>query len=639
MPRNRVVNPLVIASAIAATLVLPAFLGINETLSAVALFAVFFAVAILHPVNGITFILLTFPFFLGEASWPCFWLLDVFIYSLLLVCAVGALMGRWKYKFPLKWPVLFLIAVSVIALPLNATESLYNLWVYSWREAVSIWAVGSYDPFLRYLRVLMNMGSGACLMIVAHSHFKQLDDNEIKKIYQAIVVMAGGVCVLGLLMFYRLVPLDAERWHYLSLSMVGAHNAAVTAFAYNEQYLVHYLSLTIPLALYFVIKTGGRWSYEALYSVALALMVFMSFQAGQRAGLVSLAIAVILAVPAYIGSSGEKRKIPRWAIGLVALVAVAGMGALFSSRYDILSRFSPQTILSDPRVVLSRASLRMMKTSPALGGGLGSFYSLYDTFKARENAGLVPINAHSQYFQIVAEEGLLGVAGWGLIFSLCAIGAVRAFKKEESRERKALMAVPVISLAVWIFLGLGNTLSYVRSTEIFFWIFAGILTAWAAPSIPNLRPGKKTLTVFALVAMIALGRQAWLIKSRPMDDGFFVGFHNRERVEEGIEGRWASQRAVMVSRVKGKTAAIRMTALLPGLDKRPQKIRVWAGGQRHEVLLPDSGWREVVIPIEKASGSNEVFWFEADYALNPKQAGISGDDRNLAVFIRNVEWR
>lgn len=639
MLRNRVVNPLFIVLAIASTLVLPAFLGINETLSAVALFAVFSAVAILHPVNGITFILLLIPFFLGEPGWPCFWLLDVLIYSLLLICAAGAITGRWKYGFPLKWPVIFLMAVSTIALPLNAVESLYNLWAYSWRETIAVWAVGAHDPFLRYLRVLMNIVSGACLFIVTHNHFIQLGDEDKKKIYQSLVIMATGVCVAGLFMFYGLIPRHPERWHYLSLSMVGEHGGAITAFAYNEQYLVHYLSLTIPLALYFAIKAGGRWPVEALYSAALALMVFLSLQTGQRAGFVSLAVVLALAVPAYIGLARGNVTFPRWAISLTGLLAVAGTGVLFLSRYDVLQRLNPEKFLSDPRLVLGRASWRMMRASPALGGGLGSFFSLFDAFRARENPKFVPINAHSQYFQIVAEQGLFGVAAWGLLFVVCFIAAVRGFRMEASPERKALMAAPAISLVVWICLGSVNSLFYVRSTEIFFWVFMGMLTAWFAPSLPDIRPGKKTLTVFALLAMMALGRQAWLIHARPTPEGFSAGFHNRERVEGGTEGRWASRRAVMTARVKGKMAVIRMAALLPGLDKRPQKVRVMAGGQRWEIVFADGGWQEVVIPTQKPVGSNETFWFDADYALNLKQAGISPDDRDLAVFISNAQWR
>jgi O-antigen ligase len=638
MPQSRVVNPLILALAIASVLVIPAFLGINETLSAAALCLVFFAVTIFQPTNGVTFILLVVPFFLGEPGWPCFWLLDIFIYGLILICAVWAVTSRWKYKFPLKWPVILLVAVSVIGLPLNAKESLYNLWAYSWRETLALLVMWDHDPLFDYLRVLTNTASGACLFIVTHNHFTRVDDKDIKKIFLSLVIMATGVCLAGLFMFYNLVPQYPDRWHYLSLSMVGKHNGAVTAFAYNEQYLVHYLSLTIPLTLYFATREGGRWFHGALYSAALALMAFVALQAGQRAGLISLGITLAMAVPAYIGPARGKGPLPRWVIGLAGILVVVGAGVFFLSRQDVLQRLSPGKILSDPRLTFGWASLRMMAASPALGSGLGSFFSLYDEFKPAQ-VGFRPINAHSQYFQIVAEQGLFGVAAWGLFLALCVTVAVRAFKKETSPEKKALMAVPAISLTVWLWLGFVNSLFYVRSTGMFFWVFVGLLTAWSAPSLPDIRPGKKTLTAFALMGMMALGYQLWLINGRQVADGFSSGFYNYERVEGGIDGRWASRRAVMTVRVNGKIAVIRLVALLPGLDKKPQKVRVMACGQRQEIAFPDRRWKEITVRTQKPIGSNETFWFEADYSLNPKRAGVSADDRDLAVFIGNVEWK
>ena len=81
------------------------------------------------------------------------------------------------------------------------------------------------------------------------------------------------------------------------------------------------------------------------------------------------------------------------------------------------------------RLALSKAALQMTKGAPAFGVGIGRYYELSGEFAPqvfREmSTGTTRENAHNNFLQVLAEEGIAG-----LLALLLALGAALAPQSE-----------------------------------------------------------------------------------------------------------------------------------------------------------------------------------------------------------------
>lgn len=122
-------------------------------------------------------------------------------------------------------------------------------------------------------------------------------------------------------------------------------------------------------------------------------------------GLGSLVAGALVPVPRGV----PRRMLPALAAGL--LVAVVGIAAL-----------QPISTTSSFRTAYWSAALEEARARPALGSGAGSFHL---TWTERGEEGMFVRDAHSLYFEVLAELGPLGLA---LVLSVVAVpigGAVR----------------------------------------------------------------------------------------------------------------------------------------------------------------------------------------------------------------------
>ncbi len=102
-------------------------ISLAETVTIYLAIACFAAVTVLHPLNGVSFLLLVTPFFLGNPYKPYQFLLEIFIYGTLLAMVLRRPWNRPGVPFPLKIPVLILLLSALVSLPLNSRELAYTL--------------------------------------------------------------------------------------------------------------------------------------------------------------------------------------------------------------------------------------------------------------------------------------------------------------------------------------------------------------------------------------------------------------------------------------------------------------------------------------------------------------------------------
>lgn len=652
MPQNRVVNQLTIALTLASALPLCAYFNISETLAAAALIAVFLAMSALSPANGLSFIFLVTPFFLCESSRPFSWMMDAFIYGFLAVWGVRRL---WEggLRPPLVWPALFVAIAAVISFPVDLKEFLASFT--TWPPSMQFYLLRVGWGYPNSLRVTMNVLSGVAMFFAVWDTLQKADEKYLPNLLRSAVALAGIYAVAGAVMLHANPMLGRPTISFLGMSLVGVWNSALTAFAYNPQFIVQWLAPLLPIAVYFTFADRKNRPWLAVHLISSGLIAYAIFASRQRSAFI-IAIGLVAMIPvAHVLIRRHERGEPllpptviTW--GRIAVYA-AGVGVIWIGVSVPLQRvfenvagyindpmYLTRYDIWEPRFFLWHTAWRMAFFHPLTGVGLGRFHPLFfDYFnsgaRAFDRVGFATGSAHSMYFQTLSEQGLVGVASWGLF----VFGVYRlAFSAFITANRRLITALS-FSLAAWLILGIPHDMAYVRSIGIQFWILCAFIVHTAgdrgAGAFPGRRVAMSLLAVFAVALALRIGECV----ARPISKNFAEGFHQWEAQPDGTAARWASGTAVMGVEVAGETMTLELSAPLPGLDKKPQVVHINFDGGKMEVTLNDASWKTVAIHTRAKPGETRLLKIHSERVVNLSEMG-GQDDRNLGVMVKPVKW-
>ncbi|MFN8457635.1 MAG: O-antigen ligase family protein [Anaerolineae bacterium] len=270
-----------------------------------------------------------------------------------------------------------------------------------------------------------------------------------------------------------------------------------------------YVALLIPAAIGFALSTPRLTLRLGLISFTLLAVIIMLLSFS-RTGLVALAAGLIVmaglswytrASPSMLTSLWQpKHRYLLLALGasLALIATVLFLNRAYYLNYLIANREGSNEI----RGSLLQAARLMWQDHPLLGAGPGLFGLFYRNYLPANNLYFISISAHSVYFQLLAETGLLGVLA---TISLLIISILTLYKR-----------LPTIKDAskLWQFIGVTASLTVFLTTaaieHIWFLPFIipfGILSAsffshLAAP-VENYRV-RLWLPRIYLVALIAL---------------------------------------------------------------------------------------------------------------------------------------
>jgi O-antigen ligase len=167
-----------------------------------------------------------------------------------------------------------------------------------------------------------------------------------------------------------------------------------------------FLELALPVALWL-----GCTRRAPLYFSMSAVMLGCGLVSASRAGAVLLvleaAVVFLLARP-----PGLRRVLPRFALGVIALAALAGGEVL-------VQRFDDPDPWRDRREIFA-SSRAMIAARPWTGYGLGNFATVYPEF-ARFDPGAVIGHAHNDWLEWAVEGGW----PYALVWMLLAVAATR----------------------------------------------------------------------------------------------------------------------------------------------------------------------------------------------------------------------
>jgi O-antigen ligase len=617
------------------------FFHLPEKWTAGLVVGFFLFLAALHPLNGISFLLLVIPFFLGNPFKPYIFLLEIFIYGT-LVSAIFHWRSRERQgASPLKFPLGLWLLSAALSLPLDARELYYTLWALPGRDLFFQWLSGNPGYHVHFFRILFNLLSAAGLFFVALHWFKEDCEPFLTKTIQALVGMGALIAVVGFFFLFQWIPRGRS---YLSLSLVGVHEGAISAFAFNRQFLAQYFLLCLPFAVFLLRRQAERKEVIGVFLAtgAIALMVSALAASLQRSAVLVLLLQAFFFLAVVIWAIPRSRYKPRllWLAPLGMAVGLFFLDWLiFDQRFFRRVQFI--STVQDIRPSLWRTAWEMFSYSPLLGVGLGRYYTFFPVFYPGPPEAWRPFNvnrgnAHSIYLQPLAEQGILGFLFFLLLIGVILSIALRMFKGETEKERLWLGLSISIALITWLILGLFHHIAYdLRSLEIFFWIFSAFLLVLARRTAGSFRPGKKIIVGLIIGLTAALAYQVKLIASYPMGENFQVGFYHWEKQADGSRVRWMGRRAAAILPEGPGELILELRAPLPEVEQRPQRVQIRLDQRTYALTLADREWRRLVIPLSANGARRHLISLETAYTFYPAQSRGSQDSRNLGIQLKD----
>ncbi len=170
----------------------------------------------------------------------------------------------------------------------------------------------------------------------------------------------------------------------------------------NHDHYAGLMEMLVPIP--FVLSMGHllKGGKRVLVGSCAVLMAGTIFLSGSRGGMLAFVLEMVLFAALTFG----KRRSPRIALGSVAVcVFILALLIFVGKGQEVLGRLgdlSPGT-----RLEMTKDSLKMFSRRPVFGWGLGTFPTVYPSYRSFYT-NLFVNEAHNDYAQLLVETGLLG---------------------------------------------------------------------------------------------------------------------------------------------------------------------------------------------------------------------------------------
>ena len=221
-----------------------------------------------------------------------------------------------------------------------------------------------------------------------------------------------------------------------------------------------------------------RWHIRA---ALMGLVAMGLWHTGSRMALLSLAGSLgVVGVMQLVRRSSRSRLI---AAALAAGLVTAGLVVAIYPR----ERNSPMQGTIETRLGLAKAALTMTREAPTLGVGLGRFYELSGQYAPHVfylmNNGKTRENAHNNFLQVLAEEGVVGLLVLLLALGHIFFAPVRPDSASARGRRFWLITAISACLMTWLS---GHPL-LVGEFAFVFWVYAALASSLTDPPAASWR--------------------------------------------------------------------------------------------------------------------------------------------------------
>lgn len=448
----------------------------------------------------------------------------------------------------------------------------------------------------------------------------------------ALVVLGGLAEVTDLISLasYRAIgdPLYDRRLHSLF---------------FHSAWLAEYLVIATPFVAASLLTARGWWRGGTLVLLGLCLLTIVLTQ--QRAAWL-VVVAQGAAAP-FVLARRRERGTARWVALGVIVVLLVGAAVVWYLEPDLVaplsSRLGELTSDLSGRPALWGAAAELTRQRPFLGWGLGSFATAYDTLHppGTPQAWRFRGTAHSLYFHLLAERGVLG------LLALVALGWAAASGLREVAARSSHGDSPVaagllIGLVGTAVYGLAQYVFYLKNIEFLVWMLLGVASLVMAGCPPS--PGRRLAQAIVVAALVLLPvRYGMTEPMTPRNDRAY-GFHEPEK-KPGRTLVWIEGHAARRIEWKGEVLRLDIVDGHPKASLRDVDVRITVDGVERWSGRAPNEWRTIALDLGSPTAKEVTLGFTveptfrpfSDYLADP-ELDSSRDIRELGIAVSNISW-
>ena len=214
----------------------------------------------------------------------------------------------------------------------------------------------------------------------------------------ALGLMVFGALYAFFALAQQLSPNGKIFWFYTPRFHGSIYGSYV-----NHDHYAGLMEMLVPIPL--VISMGHLFSggKRALVAFGAVLMASTIFLSGSRGGMIAFVLEIVL----FAALTLVQKKNPRAALALVAVCLLVLAFLVFLGKGQVLGRLGD--LGPGIRWEITKDSLRMFLHRPVWGWGLGTFPTVYPSYRSFYT-NLFVNEAHNDYAQVLVETGLIGFA-------------------------------------------------------------------------------------------------------------------------------------------------------------------------------------------------------------------------------------
>jgi O-antigen ligase len=325
------------------------------------------------------------------------WALVLGLCALLIfaVLAFGAVEEWSTFAFKVGAAVLFLVwagkqfASGQVKLSKNP---LYPPALFFWGLILAqiVLRRSAYAYVTKY-EALQYVSFGIVLLIAAEC----VREEDARKIFALVMVIFGAL--------YAFFALTQEltsngKIFWLRTPQFGG---SIYGSYVNHNHYAGLMEMLAPFPLVVSMSQQFRGGKRALIAFSAILMASTIFLSSSRGGMLAFVVEIVL----FAALTQTQKRNPRVALGLIAICVLVLGFLIFLGKGEVLGRLGD--LGPDIRLNMTKDCLRMFFHRPVVGWGLGTFPTVYPSYRSFYT-NLFVNEAHNDYAQLLVETGLLG---------------------------------------------------------------------------------------------------------------------------------------------------------------------------------------------------------------------------------------
>jgi O-antigen ligase len=311
------------------------------------------------------------------------------------VLAFGAVNEWATFTFEAGAAVLFLIwaGKQLVSKRLQLSRnplSLPGLLFFAVIFAQVVLRSSAYGYVTQY-EVLQYISYGIAFLIGAEC----VRDEPARRIF-VLVMIVFGTCYAFFALAQQLIPNGKIFWLHSSQFGGSIYGSYV-----DRDHYAGLMEMLVPIP--FVLSMGHllRGAERVMIGFCAVLMATTIFLSGSRGGM----LAFLLEMALFAALTFGKKQSPRLAMGTLTVCVLILALLIFLGRGQVLGRLGD--LGPGIRLTITKDSLRMFAKHPIAGWGLGTFPTVYPSYRTFYT-NLFVNEAHNDYAQLLVETGLLG---------------------------------------------------------------------------------------------------------------------------------------------------------------------------------------------------------------------------------------